>query len=128
MATTKLTPEVERAICQAILAGNALEVAAAYAGITSRTVRRWRARGEKAKTGQFVRFVRALKKAQASAEVRNVAVIQEAATKTWQCAAWWLERKYPQRWALRDRRELARLADEIRELRRRIEATDERRS
>jgi hypothetical protein len=120
MALTKLTPEVEQAICQAILAGNGLEVAAEYVGIASRTIRRWRARGQKAKSGPFVRFVRAIKKAQAQAEVRNVALIQEAGARTWQAAAWFLERRHPQRWGLKGRRALNRLSEEVRALRQAI--------
>ena len=40
-------------------------------------------------------------KAEADAEVRNVAIIQRAADTTWQAAAWWLERKHKAEWSSR---------------------------
>ena len=44
--------------------------------------------------------MRSILKARADAEVRNVAYIRRAAQdpKTWQAAAWWLERSFPTRW------------------------------
>jgi hypothetical protein len=117
MALTKLSSSVEQAICQAILAGSSIEVAAEYVGIGRRTFYRWCSRGRKAKRGVFWHFWHALKKARAAAEVRTVARLLDAAPQTWQAAAWWLERKAPNRWALRDRRELNRLSEEVKTLR-----------
>ena len=95
---TKLTPEVQDLICQAIRAGNYARVAAAYAGITEATYYNWLKRGETAKSGLYFDFFEAVKKAEADAQTRNVAIIQQAAKKTWQAAAWWLERKFPNDW------------------------------
>jgi len=97
---TKLTPEVQDRIMQAVQAGNYLETAANFAGIDGSTLRRWVQKGSAPSAPEPYRtFCTALKSARASAEVRSVALIQQAATGgTWQAAAWYLERSYPERW------------------------------
>ena len=97
---TKLTKEVQERILQAVQAGNYLDTAAQYAGIDGSTMRRWVQKGEgEGATEPYRAFCTALKSARASAEVRSVALIQTAASNgTWQAAAWYLERSYPDRW------------------------------
>jgi hypothetical protein len=46
-------------------------------------------------------FSEAIKKAEASCKERNIALIQRAATKSWQAAAWTLERKYPMEFGIK---------------------------
>lgn len=101
---TKLTPQVRAAICQRIAAGNHKNVAAVSCGVDPATFYEWIARGEgrdpdRAQTPLYADFAEAVKKAEADAEVRNVALIEQAAGKEWTAAAWWLERKFPERWA-----------------------------
>lgn len=115
---TKLTPELQEKICQAIRAGNYIETAAAYAGISKVTLHEWMRRGrretervEKAegrakvrkKEAPFVGFLNSVEKALAEAEVRDVFIIGKAAEENWQAAAWRLERKFPDRWGRRER-------------------------
>lgn len=97
---TKLTQEVQDRIMQAVQAGNYLDTAANFAGIDGSTMRRWVQKGEAPNAPEPYRsFCTALKSARAAAEVRSVALIQQAATGgTWQAAAWYLERSYPERW------------------------------
>lgn len=97
---TKLTQEVQDRIMQAVQAGNYLETAANFAGIDGSTMRRWVQKGDAPSAPEPYRsFCTALKSARAAAEVRSVALIQQAATGgTWQAAAWYLERSYPERW------------------------------
>lgn len=94
----KLTPEIQREICQVIAAGNYIKVAAEYVGLPPQRIFDWMKKGENAKSGRYREFYDAVKKAQKQAEIRNVAIIQEAAQKQWQAAAWYLERKHPERW------------------------------
>lgn len=124
---TKLTPEIAQRIEQAVAAGNYLETAAAFAGISKQTLYKWLRKGARAKSGEHRAFVDAVEKALAQAEVRDVANIARAAsgydvvrtkerittdgkvermTETgrefsWQASAWRLERKYPDRWGRR---------------------------
>lgn len=118
---TDLTPAVQARIVQAIVGGNDNKVAAAYAGIGESTFYAWLERGRKerarlaaspnarprAKETPFVEFLASIEKAQADAETRNVALIAKAAQEgTWTAAAWWLERKYPERWGRKERHEV----------------------
>jgi transposase len=111
----KLNQEIQDKICDAIRAGNYIETASAYAGVSKDSLYRWLKRGarekqrlekdSKAKVDKkealFVRFSDAIEKALADAEVRDVALIGKAAEDQWQAAAWRLERKFPNRWGRR---------------------------
>lgn len=103
---SKLTPELQERIVQAIRAGNYIETAAAYAGIAKSTLYDWLKRGARAKTGKYRAFSDAVQRALAEAEVRDVAIIGKAAQEQWQAAAWRLERKFPERWGRKDRHEV----------------------
>lgn len=102
-----LTPEIHAQIVRWMEAGNYLETAAPLSGVATSTARRWMARGRKQKRGKFRDFLDAVKKAGAAAESRNVLLIQSAARKQWQAAAWYLERMHPDRWARMERREIS---------------------
>lgn len=104
----KITDQAVRdRLAQSLAAGNYREVACEYAGIGVSTFYRWMERGEadhEADKATPEREVwEAVKKAEADAENRNVALIARAAGDgTWQAAAWMLERKRPDRWGRRD--------------------------
>jgi len=109
---TKFSNETKHKIITAIRAGNYIETASAYAGISKNTLYDWLRRGEREKQRveknprykirkseqPFVDFSDAVEKALAEAEVRDVAIIAKAAEEQWQAAAWRLERKFPDRW------------------------------
>jgi transposase len=95
---SKLTPEVQEKICNAIRAGNYYEAACAYAGIGYSTFRAWIVKGENAKSGKYREFLEAIKKAECEAEVRLVAMWQKHMPENWQAIATFLERRYPDRW------------------------------
>ena len=117
---TVLTPEVQARVCEAIAAGNTRKDAAEYAGVGDSTLRAWLARArQKRGNGPYRALLAAVKKAEADAVVRNVAIIQKAAGKTWQAAAWWLERKYPENWSA--------VRGELRDLLRRVADLEKRR-
>lgn len=100
---SKLTPETQDRIVQAITAGNYLEVAAQYAGVGKTTLYRWLSLADDPDADEMYRNFRdAVESARSAAEVRNVALIQKAANDgTWQAAAWYLERTSWQRWGRR---------------------------
>lgn len=93
---SKLTPECQARIVQAIEVGATYELAAGYGGISYETFRRWMDAGEKAKSGIFRAFFEAIKSAESKAAIKWLALIDKAAADTWQAAAWKLERRYPQ--------------------------------
>lgn len=102
MARLKLTHEIIQRSAELIAAGNYHKTVCEYLGIDKSTWYRWLQYGEKAKNGIFRDFYNAIKRAEAEAVARNVAIIQRAAQDSWQAAAWWLERKYPNEWGRKD--------------------------
>ena len=103
---TKLTPEVQTTIVNALAAGTYLETAAKAAGINQDTLHSWLVNGARCKSGIQKEFSEAIKKALASAEIRFGATIALASQYQWQAAAWMLERRYPDRWGRIDRHEV----------------------
>jgi len=105
---TKLTPEIQKTILDIIRAGNYAKVACEAAGINSDTYYEWLNRGKKdkeaGKTTIFSDFSEEIMRSAAIAEAANVARIRQAADAgTWQAAAWFLERKYGDRWGRNDK-------------------------
>lgn len=116
---TKLNTEVHEAVCKALRAGNNRPASCAFGGITYQTMLNWSKRaqasiqalqgGESIDDSElpFVEFLEGVQKAEGQAEVGAVAIIQKAAREgidgQWQAAAWWLERKFPDRWGRRER-------------------------
>jgi len=108
---TALTRDIEERIISAVRGGSYLDDAAAYAGISERTLYRWMQKGRDALAAeehgyeltdqerQYGQFCQALLKARADATIRNVTLIQNAAQNgSWQAAAWFLERTNPRKW------------------------------
>lgn len=93
---SKLTPEAQQRIAQAIEVGATYELAAQYGGVHYDTFRRWMERGEQAKSGAYFEFYEAIKQAEGKAAIKWLALIDKAAAETWQAAAWKLERRYPE--------------------------------
>lgn len=104
---TKLTEELQKTVCDALRAGNYVETASAYAGISKDTLYAWLKKGARSKSGIYKKFSDAVKIAEASADVRDVATIAQHAQTNWQAAAWRLERKHPSQWGRKDRMEVA---------------------
>jgi hypothetical protein len=140
----KLTPETQKIILDGVAVGITRIFAAKRASVDDSTVRRWMIRGQREKSGIYRTFFTALKKAEADAVARNVAIIQQAAkggqvtertttttrkrngdtvttiserfaTSQWTAAAWWLERTQPDEFAS-SRHELQELKSGIRVL------------
>lgn len=105
---SKLTLERKEKILQAVQAGNYFNTACAYADVDPGTAYGWVRRGEgrdpeHGPTEPYIEFARELRRAHAVAEMHKVAIISVAAGEHWQAAAWWLERMFPDRYALRNR-------------------------
>ena len=102
---SKLTEDVKRRFLTSIRAGNDKKVAAAMAGISESTLYSWLEQARKPEADpEFLEFSESLTQAEAEAEVAAVARIQQAAQNgRWQASAWWLERKYGERWGRNDK-------------------------
>jgi hypothetical protein len=67
----------------------------------------WMKKGESASSGAYVEFLEAVKKAEAEAEALRVSRISKAGKEgNWQADAWYLERRYPERWGKRIQQEV----------------------
>ena len=97
MSDTKLTPEITEMVCSYKEKGNSYDTSAQAVGICRQTLYNWMERGEKGEP-DFLQFLQAIKKARAKAEMRHVEVIEDAMDKSWQAAAWWLERRNRDKW------------------------------
>jgi hypothetical protein len=149
---TKLTPEIQAAIVARVEAGNYPEYAVESVGISASTYYSWMRKGKKAKSGPFLQFSKAVKKAKATEQIENVLHIKQAmkggklierttitkkdgTTQTtekysqgiWQAASWLLERKYPHLWALREAKRNAETQDRVAELEKKLNALLEQR-
>ena len=91
---TKRTPEREAKILDLLRGGNTRKTSYTAAGITDKTFAAW------CRTSSD--FSDRVKIAEEEAVARNVLVIANAARKSWQAAAWWLERRRPEDFARRD--------------------------
>jgi len=103
---TKLTPETQKRICDAVSAGNYYEPACSYVGISYQTMRNWILRGEEAKSGIYFEFVDALTRAEAEAEVKIVGLWEAQIPADWRAARDFLERRYNDRWGRREKQEI----------------------
>ena len=96
--TSKRSPERETAILNSLRVGNTRRAALAAAEISIQTFYNWL---------EDLTFLDAVQKAEAEAEQRFLSQVARAALAgTWQAAAWWLERRHPEDYALRSKVEM----------------------
>ena len=112
-----LTDQVRELIVRHLESGSSLEVAARAAGVARRTLQRWLAAGEEAEAAADGRELNAREQAylelreaagvaRARSQVRALASIQKAGLDgSWQAAAWFLERVFPEEFSARRPRE-----------------------
>lgn len=117
--SSKLTPDIQVKIVEALKVGNYIETASALAGIHKSTVYDWLKRGAREKERidnnpnarsrkeevKFVRFSDAVEKAMAEAEHRDLLIIAKASQNDWKASAWRLERRHPVKWGRKDKME-----------------------
>jgi hypothetical protein len=101
---TVYTRAIGRAICQRVAAGMPITLACRQEGIGRRTLYDWRAAGRRGRA-PYAAFAAELDRAEARAEAAITLRIVQAARRDWRAGAWYLERRWPKRWALRTRLE-----------------------
>lgn len=105
---TKLTPEITQKICNLIREGNYPESAAVSVGIAKSTYYLWQKKGKEAKRkSKYSEFIEDIKEAIAFSETYHVQRIRKAGDDgNWFANAWWLERRFPDRWGRNDKLDL----------------------
>jgi hypothetical protein len=103
----KLTPETLERLKESIVAGNTMETSCDFAGINKSTFYNWLTQAEEPNARkELLELKDTITRAKAEAIVRNVTHINSAAKKSWQAAAWWLERTQPKDYGRNQRVEL----------------------
>lgn len=100
--TTILSEVIQNAMVEAIEAGNYASTAAESVGIGESTHYRWMKQGEEG-IEPYRGYWEAIKKAEAQAEMSAVQNIQTHAAENWTASAWYLERKFPDKWGRKDK-------------------------
>lgn len=118
-----LTQAIHNLIVNSIKKGNYRETAFRLAKVPKRTFCRWIANGKKKSAGIYHNFYEAVIEAEGYAEHVCVDVILKAAKVDARHAEWWLERKFPERWA-RERHEVHELRRQVADLLTRLDAVD----
>ena len=99
---SKLTPDVQEKIVQALRLGNHRKHAAAFAGIDETTLRRWMTRGSNPTDEPYASFRAEVEETEAKAKVAAMGCVYKAVIGgDWKAAAWYLERKAPEHYAPR---------------------------
>lgn len=107
---TKLTKVLIKKLSGYIAKGNYQETACYLAGVSPSTFYNWKVLAERVAAGEtdenadlLLEFLESIKKAEAKAEAKRIALIDKQAADDWRAAAWYLERRYPKRWGRSDR-------------------------
>lgn len=95
---SKLTPERQQRIIDAIKLGVHLETAANYGGVTYATYRLWMVKGEAARSGSYREFYDAVTRATLEIELQMVGRIVLEAKTDWRAAEVWLKRRLPEKY------------------------------
>jgi hypothetical protein len=93
---SELNQELAKRLCAILADANTIGTACAACGITDRTFHNWMKRGEEEKRGPFFQFLQSATRARATARMKLVKIISDAAPRDWKAAAWQLERQYPE--------------------------------
>ena len=103
---SKLTPARCKRILEALRAGNTRRASACAGGVDPSTFCNWQNRAIADGEGPYFDFFKQVKEAEAEAERDALSTIRSAAVDSWQAAAWYLERRYPQDYGRKMRHEL----------------------
>lgn len=112
---TDLTDDLQRRLVEAIEAGNYYEAACQRAGVHYSTFLRWMKWGDSGRKDReaYKQFRMAVVAAEGRAEVRIVAQWQQQIPDNWQAARDFLARRFPERWANRDKVDIGGSGKEV---------------
>lgn len=94
MAKSKLTPELQAEVIQLLEEGFSDKMMCEAVGIVQSTFYHWLQQGEEATRGKFQVFLESVKRARGNVYRISLEKIRREADNTWQCAAWYLERRH----------------------------------
>jgi hypothetical protein len=100
----KLTDELAQRILDALSLGATHKTACRAASISKSTFYGWLKKGDDEADGLFRDFLDAVRHVEAQRECEGLAHIAEAGRVDWRAEAWYLSRRYPERWGNGKRR------------------------
>lgn len=109
---TLYSDELGDQLCALIAGGVPIRLAARSLGIGRSTLYDWRAAGGEG-LAPYVTFVAKLERALARVEATLTLSLTSAAKKDWRAAAWWLERRRPQRYGAKQTLRVEKPLNEI---------------
>lgn len=95
---TDITPELTEKLCNLLLRGNYLHVAATSVGIHRESLNYWLKRGAKEQVGVYADFSNAVHKAVADSEARLLDKLQDVGDQDWKAHAHVLRYRHQSRW------------------------------
>lgn len=99
-------PVIWQRLIEALQVGSYIEDACRYAGISSRQFRTWRSLADEGVEPYATKWEE-VRNAESTSIISNLANIKKAGQDgSWQASAWLLERKYPDKFARRDKVEV----------------------
>jgi len=98
-----LTKEVHEAVVRCINAGGHIETAAAFAGISLKSLNKWLLEGATKSHGKARDLHHDVDVALAKFEMAHISYLNNAAKTSTHAAQWMLERRFPERWGKKDR-------------------------
>lgn len=111
---TGLTKQRRDAIVKLVAGGMSLRRAAPGVGVSHVTAYKWHRLGQEEESDQkYKDFYNAVEQAHSDCIKSNVALIERAAIKHWQAAAWLLERRFPHEYGRLERVEQTRKDEEV---------------
>ena len=100
---SKLTPERQARLVEAIASGHYYETACRLAGIHYANFRQWMIKGEAEESGKYREFYEAITHAEAEAEDHAIQQWQQAMPTDWRAVQMFLERRHPDRWGKQEK-------------------------
>jgi hypothetical protein len=95
---SKLTDDLGSQILRVLALGATHRTACRSVGIAKSTFYAWLLKGERSDSTLFQDFLDAVRQVEAQRELEALATICQAAARDWRAAAWYLGRRYPERW------------------------------
>jgi hypothetical protein len=99
---SKLTPEMVATICSYLVSGASIVHATRAAGVTPKTYRNWRDRGDADPNSGYAEAFGIFEMVRSLSIVQDIAYIRSGKPQ-WQSRAWRLERQFPNEFALHNR-------------------------
>lgn len=99
---SKLNDETKDIILKHIADGMPVKLSCMAAGVSENTFYQWKRKGSREPNGYYGKFFKEVQTAEGQAISVKMMQVHAASQRSWQAAAWWLERRYPEYFGRRE--------------------------